>query len=79
MSNQSICSIGSYVSLSSIRFQISDTTKKTVAISKDNDYKISNFRQIIPSKMIFGLVENEAYCGSLKTNPFKFGAFDWKE
>ena len=26
--------------------------------------------------MIFGLVEDKAYCGSFKTNPFNFRAFD---
>ena len=52
---------------------------KIIATSIDNDskdYNISNFGHIIPSKMIFGLVEDEAYSGSFKTNPFNFNAFN---
>ena len=52
---------------------------KIIATSIDNDskdYNISNFGHIIPSKMIFGLVEDEAYSGSFKTNPYCFKAFN---
>ena len=52
---------------------------KIIATSIDNDskdYNISNFGHIIPSKMIFGLVEDEANSGSFKTNPYFFKAFN---
>ena len=52
---------------------------KIIAISVDNDskeYHISNFGHIIPSKIIFGLVEDEAYSGSLAKNPFNFKPFN---
>ena len=52
---------------------------KIIAISVDNDskeYHITNFGHIIPSKIIFGLVEDEAYSGSLAKNPFNFKPFN---
>ena len=51
---------------------------KIIAISVDTDskeYHISNFRHIIPSKIIFGLIKDEAYSGSLTKNPFNFRPF----
>ena len=51
---------------------------KIIAISVDTDskeYHISNFRHIIPSKIIFGLIKDVAYSGSLTKNPFNFRPF----
>ena len=49
--------------------------KKVTCIMIDTgsqEYDISSFGHIIPSKIILGLVSDQAYNGSLNKNPFNF-------
>ena len=40
--------------------------------ANSRNYMFNNFGSIIPSKMIFGLIKDESYNGTFKSNPFNF-------
>ena len=63
----------SALQLASARYPIKQ--KKITCIMIDTgsqEYDISSFGHIIPSKMIFGLVSDQAYNGSFTKNPYNF-------